>query len=175
MVSCGVAASVQMVHLLHPCKLLQDMADASQPRFGELAGTSVKTGAEEALSAFPSSDNTSRCCATIAGTSLGDKLMHLAPAQYAVHVEEAVLRVVRELTGASAWALTAETPLMEAGVDSLAAMELSSRLRAVTGVALSATVVFEQPTPRAIAAQVLEETCQDRASSTVPIERHTRV
>ena len=60
-----------------------------------------------------------------------------------------MLRVVRDLTGAPAAALTAETPLMEAGVDSLAATELSMRLRSLTGVALSPTLVFEQPTPRA--------------------------
>ena len=66
------------------------------------------------------------------------------------------MRVVRELTGAPAASLTAETPLMEAGVDSLAATELSSRLRALSGVALSPTLVFEHPTPRAIAAHLLE-------------------
>eukprot|EP00964_Phaeocystis_antarctica_P034402 scaffold19558_cov63-Phaeocystis_antarctica.AAC.1 len=53
--------------------------------------------------------------------------------------------------------MTASTPLMEAGIDSPAAMELSSRLRAATGLALSPTLVFEQPTPRAIAAHVLEQ------------------
>ena len=37
-----------------------------------------------------------------------------------------------ELTGAPAASPTAETPLMEAGVDSLAATELSSRLRSLT-------------------------------------------
>eukprot|EP00964_Phaeocystis_antarctica_P071200 scaffold43398_cov61-Phaeocystis_antarctica.AAC.1 len=46
---------------------------------------------------------------------------------------------------------------MEAGIDSLAATELSSRLRAATGLLLSPTLVFEQPTPRAIAAHVLEQ------------------
>ena len=59
-----------------------------------------------------------------------------------------MLRVVRELSGAAAASLRAETPLMDAGVDSLAATELSSRLRSLTGVALSPTLVFEQPTPR---------------------------
>ena len=51
-----------------------------------------------------------------------------------------MLGVVRELTGAPAASLTAETPLMEAGVDSLAATELSSRLRSLAGVVLSARV-----------------------------------
>jgi len=63
---------------------------------------------------------------------------------------------VRELTGSEA-SVTASTPLMEAGVDSLAATELSNRLRAATGLALSPTLVFEQPTPRAIAAHVVEQ------------------
>jgi polyketide synthase 7 len=65
-----------------------------------------------------------------------------------------VLRAVRELTGDAEASVTASTPLMEAGIDSLAATELSSRLRAGTGLALSPTLVFEQPTPRAIAAHV---------------------
>ena len=67
-----------------------------------------------------------------------------------------VLRVVRELTGAPTASLAAETPLMEAGVDSLAATELSSRLRALAASTLSPTLIFEQPTPRAIAAHLLQ-------------------
>ena len=43
------------------------------------------------------------------------------------------------------------------GVDSLAATELSARLRGVGGVSLSSTLVFEQPTPRAICSHLLEQ------------------
>ena len=71
--------------------------------------------------------------------------------------QASVLKTVRELTGAAPADLDAETPLMEVGVDSLAATELSSRLRALTGVALSPTLVFEQPTSRAVAAHLLEQ------------------
>ena len=70
-------------------------------------------------------------------------------------MEGLVLRVVRELTGEGG-EITPSTPLMEAGVDSLAATELANRLQADTGLRLSPTLVFEQPTPRAIAAHVLE-------------------
>ena len=52
-------------------------------------------------------------------------LAPLAPKQRRDHAEQAVLRVVRELTGASASALGAETALMDAGVDSLATAELA--------------------------------------------------
>ena len=70
-------------------------------------------------------------------------------------MEALVLRVVRELTGEGG-EVTASMPLMEAGVDSLAATELVNRLQAATGLRLSPTLVFEQPTPRAIAAHVLK-------------------
>ena len=90
------------------------------------------------------------------GAPAASTLTRVAPMRRRAHVEACVLRIVRELTGASPDALAAETPLMEAGVDSLAATELSSRLRALTGVALSPTIVFEQPTPRALAAHLVE-------------------
>ena len=71
--------------------------------------------------------------------------------------------------------MTASTPLMEAGIDSLAATELSSRLRAATGLALSPTLVFEQPTPRAIAAHVLEQLVDVRMPLGVPPAAQQRV
>jgi acyl carrier protein len=86
-------------------------------------------------------------------------------------VEASVLRVVRELTGALAISLTIETPLMDAGIDSLAATELSSRLRLLTGVALSPTIVFEEPTPRAIAAHLLEQVSEEVVGATPTIAR----
>ena len=73
---------------------------------------------------------------------------------------------VRELTAES---LTAETPLMEAGIDSLAATELSNQLRDATGLTLSPTLVFEQPTPRAIAAHVLEELLGSQPAVAAPM------
>jgi hypothetical protein len=91
-----------------------------------------------------------------ASSTLVSTLKHLARAQRQVHLETLVLRIVREMTSASTTGLTAEAPLMEAGVDSLAATEFSSQLRSLTGVTLSSTIIFDQPTSRAIAAHLLE-------------------
>jgi hypothetical protein len=52
---------------------------------------------------------------------------------------------------AQANSVDADIPLMQAGINSLSAVHLSSHLRALTGVELSPTIVFDQPTPRAIA------------------------
>ena len=58
---------------------------------------------------------------------------------------EAVLEMVRRTAGS---AIDADAPLMEAGVDSLGAVELRNQLqRAVgDGVALSSTLMFDHPT-----------------------------
>ena len=150
-------ASTSGVHLPLPIDLAQMAADfdtytwdrmKQMPLLAEnvVAGTTPAPG-------FVSGP----VAATVAGSSLAHSLAQLAPAQRRDHVEAAVLRIVRELTATPADTLTAETPLMEAGVDSLSATELSSRLRALTGVPLSPTIVFEQPTPRAVAEHLLEQ------------------
>jgi hypothetical protein len=45
----------------------------------------------------------------------------------------------------------ADMPLMQAGVNSMLAIHLSSQLRALTGLDLSPTILFDQPTPRSVA------------------------
>ena len=84
-------------------------------------------------------------------------LRSLTLLQRRAHIESSVLRVVLELTGVPSARATAETPLMEAGIDSLAATELVSRLNALTSVMISPTLAFDQPTPRAIASHILEQ------------------
>jgi aryl carrier-like protein len=80
-------------------------------------------------------------------------------------VDSMLLRTVRELSGASTASLTAESPLMDAGIDSLAATELASRLRALSGLALSPTLVFEQPTPRAITSHLLRQVGEEAGTA----------
>ena len=54
-----------------------------------------------------------------------------------VEVEGAVLGAIRELCGGGDQPIELDVPLLEAGLDSLAATELSSRLGQSTGVGLS--------------------------------------
>ena len=142
----SAALSVQMVHRSDARRLLQDVADVTQSRFGELMAHATERGRFESvmLIANPSLSST-----------LGKIVISRIPSQRHGHIEAFVLRAVRELTGTPFVALTADTALMEVEVDSLAATELASHLRSHTGVALSPTLVFDQPTPRAIAAHLL--------------------
>ena len=77
---------------------------------------------------------------------------------------EAVLEMVRRTAGG---AVDADAPLMEAGVDSLGAVELRNQLqRAVgDGVALSSTLMFDHPTARALALASADSSKHDAAFS----------
>ena len=159
--SSSTLLSVQLVHRLDAQELLHDIEDRSQTRFSELS-SSVKAPVVCSCACLAAR-------ARDAGSVLDQSLEPLTTLQRRAHVVTAVLRIVRELTGEAADSLTEETPLMDAGVDSLAATELSSRLRSVTGVALSPTLVFDQPTPRAIVAHLLEQVTDAASAGGAPL------
>jgi aryl carrier-like protein len=78
-----------------------------------------------------------------------------AVASFRPHLRELLQRELRELMGTST-EVDVDESLMDAGLDSFAATELTSRLRSLTGVDVSPTLVFEQPTARAITTHLLE-------------------
>jgi amino acid adenylation domain-containing protein len=151
----GLERSVQLVHRSEVRELLSDLSDASERRFEELAAYERRN----------ERDQSSALAAPASRSSFAESVGALPVSERRAHAEAAVLRLVEALVPGERVALKAESPLMEVGIDSLAATELASRLRALAGVPLSATLIFEHPTARAVAAHVLDQLGEARATS----------
>jgi acyl transferase domain-containing protein/acyl carrier protein len=91
------------------------------------------------------------------------------PAQERLQVLLGVVRteVARVLAHPSAEAVDAKRAFADLGFDSLLAVELRNRLCAVTGLDLSATLVFDYPTPAAVADYLMDELTADSGDTSV--------
>jgi acyl transferase domain-containing protein/acyl carrier protein len=87
----------------------------------------------------------------------------------------AVLELVRAqvamvLAHSSPTAIAPGQAFKELGFDSLTAVELRNRINAVTGLSLSATLVFDYPNPEALAGYVLESLLPGPSAAAPPVD-----
>ncbi|WP_229906796.1 SDR family NAD(P)-dependent oxidoreductase, partial [Streptomyces lomondensis] len=92
------------------------------------------------------------------GSTLGERLAAVPTSERAALVDEMVKSQVATVLGhASGDAIVAGQAFKELGFDSLTALELRNRLVSATGLRLPATLVFDYPSPAALADFVLAE------------------
>ncbi|MBS2964405.1 alpha/beta fold hydrolase, partial [Actinocrinis puniceicyclus] len=111
--------------------------------------------------------------AAAGGGSLAQRLAGVAEADREQVVTDLVLAQVAAVLGyASASAVEPQRPFKDLGIDSLGAVELRNRLTQSSGVRLPSTLVFDHPSPAAIAQLLLTEVGaveQSAASSAGPV------
>ncbi|WP_437592934.1 SDR family NAD(P)-dependent oxidoreductase [Sorangium sp. So ce1000] len=147
---------------------LASRPDAAPPMLRALAGT--KTSRPLASSA-PSAGSAPLAASAPSASSLKQRLASLSPGDR----ERALLDLVRSeiatvLGIRSPSNLDINRPLRELGLDSLMAVELRSRLGAATGLRLQTTLLFDHPTPSALANLVRDKLLPEEESAVVPAE-----
>ncbi|WP_354639864.1 type I polyketide synthase [Kitasatospora camelliae] len=127
------------------------------PLLGDLAEVRALSAAEEQAEGA-GEDASSGLRARLAGLPVGERSRTLV---------ELVRSLAAEVLGhASADGIDVARPFQEQGFDSLTAVELRDRLGRSTGVRLPSTLLFDHPTPEAVAARLLGELLGEDGSST---------
>nr|AXL06511.1 polyketide synthase [uncultured bacterium] len=104
------------------------------------------------------------------GRKLSDRLAGLTAAdQEALLLELVRAQAAAVLGHSEPGGVRAETAFKDAGFDSLTSVELRNRVREATGLKLPATLVFDYPTPLALARHLREECGVDEASPADPV------
>merc|ERR1711976_1158039 len=90
------------------------------------------------------------------GESAGGGAVEVFQAPDPMMVRQYILGLVQNMTGSSE-EIDGDTPLMESGIDSLASVELRTKLQAEFRLNLPSTVMFNYPTISTITDLLVEE------------------
>ncbi|MFG1778108.1 type I polyketide synthase, partial [Micromonospora sp. NPDC049048] len=143
--------------------------DRFVPTFASMRPCPLLTGVPEAGAAMPADDDR-QPADDEAATALRERLRPLSPAEREGVLVDLVGGLAATVLGHAGDAgLEPDRAFREVGFDSMTAVELRNRLRAATGVQLPAAVVFDYPTPAALARHLRDRLVEDGAAAAAPL------
>ncbi|WP_435818931.1 SDR family NAD(P)-dependent oxidoreductase, partial [Micromonospora chalcea] len=143
--------------------------DRFVPTFASMRPCPLLTGVPEAGAAMPADDER-QPADDEAATALRERLRPLSPAEREEVLVDLVGGLAATVLGHGGDAgLEPDRAFREVGFDSMTAVELRNRLRAATGVQLPAAVVFDYPTPAALARHLRDRLAEDGAAAAAPL------
>ncbi|MEV5217511.1 type I polyketide synthase, partial [Streptomyces albidoflavus] len=130
--------------------------DRFAPAFTRTRAGLLLTGVPEAREALSTTGGDGADAGT--ASALRERLRQSDPSERPRTLLDTVLTEIASVLGhADAAAVPAENAFNDLGFDSLTAVDLRNRLTTATGLTLPATLVFDYPTPAALAAHLLTE------------------
>ncbi|MGW3571587.1 SDR family NAD(P)-dependent oxidoreductase, partial [Streptomyces sp. NPDC000941] len=157
----SVVADIDQARFIHafttlrPSPLLREL-----PRYAELTAGATVSPRDQASAA----------------AELRERVLGRAAAERPRVVLDLVRAQVAGVLGyAGPEAIGADRAFKDLGFDSLAAIELRNQLTATTGLSLPATLVFDHPTPAALAEHVLRELVPETAGGSPADERENEI
>ncbi|MFI7647995.1 type I polyketide synthase, partial [Micromonospora sp. NPDC049460] len=143
--------------------------DRFVPTFASMRPCPLLTGIPEARAALPADDDR-QPADDEAATALRERLRPLNPGEREGVLVELVGGLAATVLGhTGGGGLEPDRAFREVGFDSMTAVELRNRLRAATGVQLPASVVFDYPTPAALARHLRDQLVEDGAAAAAPL------
>ncbi|MEU9510859.1 type I polyketide synthase, partial [Micromonospora sp. NPDC048170] len=143
--------------------------DRFVPAFASMRPCPLLTGIPEASAALPT-DDVRQPADDEAATALRERLRPLNPGERDAVLVELVGALAATVLGhTEGGGLEPERAFREVGFDSMTAVELRNRLRAATGVQMPAGVVFDYPTPAALARHLRDRLVEDGAAAAGPL------
>ncbi|MEU4626376.1 SDR family NAD(P)-dependent oxidoreductase [Actinoplanes sp. NPDC023801] len=150
------AVTLPGAHLVLSALGRAGFGDAVPPLLRRLVRPAVRRAATTAVTTVP----------------LADRLTPLTAAEQDAFLLDLVVSHAAAVLGhPTTEAVGAERAFKDLGFDSLTAVELRNRLTAETGVRLPATLIFDHPTPLALAARVRNVLLPDRGSPEAVLRR----
>ncbi|MDI5940602.1 SDR family oxidoreductase, partial [Micromonospora sp. DH15] len=123
-----------------------------------LRAAASATGVPPMLRALVGTATARRQAGSGAAGGWAQRLAALAPDEARAQIDVLVRGLVAQVLGhGGAEAVPADRAFRELGFDSLTAVDLRNRVNAATGLRLASTLVFDYPTPAALAAHVHEQ------------------